>query len=283
MKYILLLAIIFSATLFAQTPEEEILLIKQIQSLTRNNTWNVGITSLSNLTSEERSKMCGLLDVPMYKGLNPAPTPLSVRGYKDLRAKGIITSIKNQGRCGSCWAFAMTACVEAVNGGGINLSEQQLTSCCTSSNGCKGGYIASTARWIMSNGGIVSESIYPYRSGSSGQTYACDKSKKGAKVTISGVSSCYSDASIKGAIDRGLPVNTGMKVYDDFYHYKSGVYRHTYGSYKGGHAVVIVGYDDSNKCWIVKNSWGTGWGKRGYFRIGYGQCSIPWMAACVRK
>jgi hypothetical protein len=66
-----------------------------------------------------------------------------------------------------------------------------------------------------------------------------------------------------------------MEVYDDFYSYRNGVYARTSGaSYEGGHAVLIVGYDDGDNCWICKNSWGTGWGENGYFKIRRGNCSI---------
>ncbi len=260
---------------------KEIELIKQIQGLTRDNNWEAGITSVSNYTDKERAQLCGLRED--YDWAKDAPeeeaTPLEFRGYKDLRSSGIITSVKNQGSCGSCWAFAMVACVEAIHGGNMDLSEQHLVSCCKSSSGCNGGYIGSTGQWIRSNG-VVQERAYPYQ----GKTGSCDSNKtKGAKVFVRGVQNLYSDSSIKSMINRGVPVDTGMKVYSDFMHYKGGVYRHTSGSYKGGHAVAIVGYDDNNGCWIIKNSWGTGWGERGYVRMAYGECSVPWMAAAVTK
>ena len=70
------------------------------------------------------------------------------------------------------------------------------------------------------------------------------------------------------------PFEALMVVYQDFYSYRSGVYRHVWGSSVGVHAVAIVGYDDSLGYWIAKNSWGTGWGEAGWFRIAYGDSSI---------
>jgi C1A family cysteine protease len=63
-------------------------------------------------------------------------------------------------------------------------------------------------------------------------------------------------------------------VYDDFFHYVSGVYHHTTGGVQGGHCVCVVGYDDTQSCWICKNSWGPAWGENGFFRIKYGDCGI---------
>jgi hypothetical protein len=66
----------------------------------------------------------------------------------------------------------------------------------------------------------------------------------------------------------------GMAVFNDFFSYRTGVYRHTTGALAGYHAVSVVGYDDSQQCWICKNSWGPGWGDSGWFRIGYGECGM---------
>jgi len=65
-----------------------------------------------------------------------------------------------------------------------------------------------------------------------------------------------------------------MAVYRDFFNYKSGVYRHTSGTLAGYHAVCVVGYSERDQCWIVKNSWGPGWGDAGWFKIGYGECEM---------
>lgn len=78
-------------------------------------------------------------------------------------------------------------------------------------------------------------------------------------------------AALKAAVYNRGPVNVGYMVYEDFSSYRSGVYEYTWGKAQGGHGVVIVGYDDTKQCFIVKNSWGTGWGENGYFRIAYSQ------------
>ena len=74
-----------------------------------------------------------------------------------------------------------------------------------------------------------------------------------------------------------------MTVYKDFTHYKSGIYKHVDGNKLGGHAVTIVGYNDAEKYWLVRNSWGTHWGENGYFKIAYGECGFPSQACYIVK
>lgn len=279
---VLFLLAALSLTAAAQDPMQEIDLIQQIQGLTRDASWTPGITSLSGLTYQERAELCGFFPVPSERNENVREEPYDPVGHADLRKKGIVSPIRNQGKCGSCWAFAMAACVEIAHAdAALDLSEQQLVSCCTDCMGCKGGYIAPTAQWIIDNGGLVEERHYPYTSGASGQNGTCHTPPK-TKYTIGAVNEIgWRDdaAEIKKAIDNNHAVDTGMYVYQDFMHYKSGIYRHVSGDMLGGHAVTIVGYNDAEGYWLIKNSWGTGWGESGYFRIAYGQCNIP-MQAC---
>lgn len=286
-KLCILALLIFSTIVLAQDPQQEINLIQQIQSLTRSATWEPGITSVSYLSYKERAELCGFYPVPtVHEQEPPRVESYQARGSADLRKLGIITPIKNQGKCGSCWAFAMTACVEAAHGGGLDLSEQQLVSCCTACMGCQGGYISPTGEWIRDNGGLVTENVYPYTSGTNGKNGTCNTP---GGVKAYGISSVHDidwwdpEQDVKEALDNGYAVDTGMYVYQDFFNYKGGIYKHVTGDLAGGHAVVIVGYDDAQGCWIVKNSWGTGWGENGYFRIAYGECEIPMNACYVKK
>jgi hypothetical protein len=81
-------------------------------------------------------------------------------------------------------------------------------------------------------------------------------------------------ANMKQYISTYGAIEACLDVYQDFFSYSSGIYRHVTGGYAGGHCVCLIGYDDAAGCWIAKNSWGTGWGEAGYFRIAYGECRI---------
>jgi hypothetical protein len=87
-------------------------------------------------------------------------------------------------------------------------------------------------------------------------------------------------ASIEAFLQNG-PVVTAFTVYEDFFSYSGGIYRHTWGDVAGGHCVAIVGYDNTERYWIVKNSWGPGWGEGGWFRIGFGECGIEDAVAAL--
>ena len=112
------------------------------------------------------------------------------------------------------------------------------------------------------------EVCYPYLSSNGACNAACSDAgpyKSASWGYVQGLE------SIKAALVEFGPLVTTMYVYSDFMYYASGVYKHTSGSMEGGHAIVLVGYDDSGQYFIVKNSWGQGWGEAGYFRIAYSE------------
>jgi hypothetical protein len=198
-----------------------------------------------------------------------------------------LTSVKNQGQCGSCWAFGAIGCLEAmINIAYINpnvdmdLSEQYMVSCVTSCSGCNGGNAYYCYKYMKDdtypNDGALPESCFPYTSGS-GSVPPCSSkcsdwiNKLVKKITNYGISS--GSSQIKSRLSKG-PVCLSFQVYDDFYDYTGGIYQHVYGSFVGWHQVVCVGYSDSGGYWICKNSWGSGWGESGWFKIKFGECSI---------
>jgi len=87
--------------------------------------------------------------------------------------------------------------------------------------------------------------------------------------------------AIKEALFSKGPLVTTFWVYEDFYYYTGGVYEYSWGDYEGGHCVAIVGWSNTNSCWICKNSWGADWGESGWFKIKWGHCGInsgvSWM------
>lgn len=183
--------------------------------------------------------------------------------------------VKNQGTCGSCWAFAATAYIENL-GMQEDLSEQVVLSCVTSGD-CTGGYF-SDALLYFKNTGVPGEGCYPYIEDDGNCNDKCDDPNFLEKITsvsnqLWGSSTTVSN--IKSKLNEG-PLVVRMLVptdntFNGYPGYQGGIYNYNGGPIPNtqGHAVLIVGYDDGQQCFKVKNSWGTGWGEEGYFRIAY--------------
>ncbi|XP_071696690.1 low-temperature-induced cysteine proteinase-like [Rutidosis leptorrhynchoides] len=191
----------------------------------------------------------------------------------DWRDKGVVTPIKDQGQCGSCWAFSVTGSIEGAyalaTGELISLSEQELVDCDKNDYGCDGGNMDTAYRWIIKNGGIDSEADYPYTS-SNGRNGKCDSTKsKKAVVSLDSYVEVDTNEDAVLCATAQQPVTIGIvgSAYD-FQLYTGGIYNGQCSSsaYNLDHAVLIVGYgsQDGEDYWIVKNQWGTYWGLEGY-------------------
>lgn len=215
----------------------------------------------------------------------PPPGPPSYPSAVDLRTSGMITPIRDQGQCGSCVAFGScaavegTARVESGNAGlDIDLSEAYLFYCKAAEEGrtCggpTGGWYPKAALDVFSQaGGVPDEGCFPYSAGDQ-PCRACED-WQGRATTIAAWKPLDTPAEMKEWIATHGPVVASMVVYEDFQHYRGGIYSHVSGEELGGHCICIVGYDDERECWIGKNSWNTGWGEEGFFWIAYGQCGI---------
>jgi len=246
--------------------------------------WVAGETSISKLPHEERLKRVGALHPPITgtESLLVSATPVeAMPASLDWRNNGgnFVTPVRNQGSCGSCWAFASTAVLESSTlianhtpDTDLNLSEQVLVSC-GGAGSCQGGYGSRAANFIQSTG-LPAESCYPYTVTDGNCAYACPNWQASANKikTWEWVTTTSPTVDlIKGGLNDHGPLYTQMAVYNDFFSYTSGVYSHSSGSLAGYHAVLIVGYNDSSQYFIVKNSWGTGWGESGFFRIAYSE------------
>ena len=231
----------------------------------------------------------------LHAELANAAAPEAAAGYppavdwRDYNGQNFVTSVKNQGSCGSCVSFGTAATIEsnaliAVPGvlpiygpNIINLSEAQLFYCfgAEQNRNCGNGWWYTGGSGSFSycqDQGIAYEASFPYTAGDQ----SCDVSSdwRDTRTQIAGRHQITNIAEMKSWLANKGPLATDFVVFEDFYKYKSGVYRHTSGAQVGGHAVCCVGYNDGLQAWLIKNSWGDRWGMEGYCWIGYGQVGI---------
>ncbi|KAL6651833.1 hypothetical protein ACP70R_010758 [Stipagrostis hirtigluma subsp. patula] len=257
--------------------------------------FRLGMNRFADLTNEEfRAAYLGARPVPRnraagerYRHDGSEELPEAV----DWREKGAVAPVKNQGQCGSCWAFSAVSTVESINqivtGEMITLSEQELVECSTNggNSGCNGGLMDDAFDFIIKNGGIDTEDDYPYKAVDG----KCDINRKNAKVvTIDAFEDVpeNDEKSLQKAVAH-QPVSVAIEAGGrEFQLYKSGVFSGRCGT-QLDHGVVAVGYGTENgkDYWIVRNSWGPKWGEAGYIRmerninVTTGKCGIGMVAS----
>lgn len=247
----------------------------------QNNTYKLGLNKFADITNEEYRAMYLATKSDATRRVMKTKTTGHRYGYNagdrlpvhvDWRLKGALAPIKDQGTCGSCWAFSTIATVEAINkivtGKFVSLSEQELVDCDRAYNeGCNGGLMDYAFEFIIQNGGIDTDKDYPYR----GVDGTCDPSKKNAKVVqIDDYEDvpAYDEKALKKAVAY-QPVSVAIEASGMALQlYESGVFTGECGT-NLDHGVVVVGYGSENGVdyWLVRNSWGAGWGEDGYFKM----------------
>ncbi|KAK9757236.1 hypothetical protein RND81_01G150700 [Saponaria officinalis] len=253
-------------------------------STTRTNQILLGISSLkfADLTTHEFQTLYAGSKIRHHKMFlgrsanissefmysNVGTVPPSV----DWRNKGAVTPIKNQGQCGSCWAFSTIAATEGINqiktGRLVSLSEQELVDCDTSQNqGCNGGLMELAFDFIKKKGGITTEANYPY-TGSDGTCNNAKANSPAASIDGHEIVPVNDENSLLKAV-ANQPVAVSIDAGgQDMQFYSEGVFTGQCGT-ELNHGVAAVGYVttvDGTKYWIVKNSWGEDWGEKGYIR-----------------
>jgi cathepsin L len=208
----------------------------------------------------------------------------------DWNAKGAVTPIKNQGQCGSCWSFSTTGSTEGCHfittKKLVSLSEQNLVDCSGSygNEGCNGGLMTQAMQYIISNGGIDTESSYPYTAEDGTCQYNAANSGATLKSFVNVQTGSETDLQAKVFLG---PTSVAIDAsQSSFQFYSSGVYSDpNCSSTQLDHGVSAAGWGvdqaSGNAYWLVKNSWGTGWGQQGWIwmaRNDNNMCGIATMA-----
>jgi C1A family cysteine protease len=248
--------------------------------------WVAKDTPISHLSAQEAKRMMGLaLDMhPDTEfidtvGFTRANLP-TVVDWRNKDGVNWVSPVLNQANCGSCVAFASIGVLETmvnISSGlpsaFVKLSPQNLFAC--GGGYCDYGWFPSGAASYLQSKGVPDEACMPYTSGATGQDVACsascsDSSSRSLKIANynSPTRSLRNIDNVKAALQKG-PVVTTLSVYADFMSYASGVYKHVTGDMLGGHAISIIGYDDNQQAWIIRNSWGEDWGDHGFGFVSY--------------
>ena len=264
-----------------------------------------------DIQSSESSDICSYGLGYIYNGYSDASTvnlPESAGNlpesfdWRDYQGEDWTTSIRNQGQCGSCWAFGAIAALEAAINieynnpdVDVDLSEQYLVSC-GPGYGCDGGWANLSFEWLHDTGGAIPESCFPYIA----ENGSCDDKCSDWERYLFPIGEYWtavnqSDDAIKQALIEYGPLVADVAVYDDWFEYRSGILIHPpqpgESVWDINHQPIIVGYNDNEQCWIVKNSWGSYWGEdtyditgeRGWCRIRYGHYFIGTAVHGVRS
>jgi len=256
------------------------------------HTHTVALNDFADLSNEEYRKIYLGTHIDGTQRLANAGKLINVSTPLDdvinWAVKGAVTPIKNQGQCGSCWAFSTTGSVEALNfiyTGNLNsLSEQNLMDCSTSygNNGCNGGSMDLAFKYIIANNGIDLEEDYPYQAVQGSCRFQAQWTGASIKA-YSDVQSGNEGALTSAANNQ--PVSVAIDAsHQSFQLYQNGIYYEPACSTTSlDHGVLVIGYgSDNGDYYIVKNSWGTGWGMSGYIWMSRNQgnnCGIATAAS----
>ncbi len=287
----------------AKSPQEVQAVLQELQDEIKKEgySYTVGQNPALNYSIEQ---LCGLKEPVDWinKAKNQNIQTLKPQALKaetvglpekwDWREHNGVTPVKDQGSCGSCWAFGTVASFESLllikQDTLTDLSEQHLVSCNTSGWGCNGGWWAHD---MFVNPGAVMEADFPYQASdiSCGGPYTYAFQLAGWAY-VDGDNKVPSTDMIKQAIYDYGPVSAAVYVGSSFQAYTGGVFDNDESSggflccktnSKVNHAIFLVGWDDSKSVWILKNSWGTGWGESGYMNIKYGINQVGYAAVVV--
>ncbi|XP_022327243.2 cathepsin K-like [Crassostrea virginica] len=280
----------------AYTPQEEItrksIWLKNLDVIATHNleadmghhSYRLGMNEYGDLTTEEATAVLnGARGSEIVNGSTfLPPNNLKLPESIDWRTEGYVTPVKNQGQCGSCWAFSTTGALEGQHfrktGKLVSLSEQNLVDCSKENMACNGGLPTKAYKYISGNGGIDTEESYPYI----GKKDTCTFQRSQVGATCTGAIQIERDElALQKAVASVGPISVCIDASRRSFHlYKEGVYdEEDCSTIIFDHAVLVVGYGtyQGKDYWLVKNSWGTSWGMEGYIMMSRNkdnQCGI---------
>ncbi|WVY95384.1 hypothetical protein V8G54_034472 [Vigna mungo] len=229
-----------------------------------NKSYKLGLNPFSDLTEEEFIASRTGLKVNSSRPRSTPATPLNVKDIPkslDWRERGAVTNVKDQGVCA---VAAVEGIFQITNKKLISFSEQQLVDCNNDNHGCLGGYMDNAFNYIKENGGIASESGYPYQ----GTGGTCQRTQLAAQISGYVDVPENSEEQLLQAVAK-QPVSVAVAINQNFRLYESDVFEGPCGP-ELNHAVTIIGYgatEDGKKYWLIKNSWGERWGENGYMKL----------------
>jgi len=250
-------------------------------------TFTLKMNKFGDLTNEEfRAQYANYRPSLRANRVNAQINSSNIPASVDWNAAGKVTPVKNQGQCGSCWAFSSTGAIESINaintGNLVSLSEQQLVDCSGSygNAGCNGGEMQAAFEYVSANGGLCTEAAYPYTA----EDGTCESSQCTPAVTISSYQNVAtnSDSALATAVAQ-QPVSVAVEADgSNWQFYSGGVLTGSCGT-NLDHGVLTAGYGTSGgvKFWLVKNSWGADWGANGYIMLQRGISSSSGMCGIL--
>ena len=250
--------------------------------------WHSAETEVSKLSEADQAKMLGAVpsaeSAAFMLAVAAAPMLAAAPGFApaiDWRNNNgnHVTPVRDQGGCGSCVSFGSMGLIESMahieTGRWVDLSEADSHFCSSHGANCGGWWPDQCLDQVLARG-VCDEAGFPYPSAFPGNDIhasppACNlPADRATRLTNITARHSLADATaVKNHLTNVGPVTGCLSVFNDFFSYAGGVYHHVTGALAGGHCVLVIGYSEVEQCWIIKNSWGTGWGMGGFGKIAY--------------